>query len=909
MLAAARRGEGRCLVVEGEAGLGKSRLAAAACEAADGMTVLRARGSDLERDFSFGVVLQLFAPLAGRPELLTGAAALSAPLFAAGQAGSEFPLLHGLHWLAANAAEQRPLLLAVDDAHWADEPSLQFLLYLLQRLDELPVAVVVTTRPPEARLVRRIARHRHTAVAALRPLSAGAVARIVQAELGGDDELAAACAAATAGNPFYLRELVAALRADGRMVVAEPVAQAVVGRVAALPGPAAELASAVAVLGDGASLERAAALAGVDADAAAGAADALAGAAVLERGVPLAFVHPLVREAVYTDLPEARRARAHARAAELLRDAGADAEQVASHLVHAHGAAGEWAVGALRQAAQRALERGTPAAAARYLRQAVAALEREEERGALLTELALAEARAREEGAADRAREAIEATAGARERARVALEVGMALVDGSHPQAGAVFDLGLAALGDPRDASAATTAADRVAAAPAAAGDELAMTLRSARAAIAFDHATRAPGDLDALLVRAASGAATPGERLMLAHGALAPALRGESIDELRRLARAALSGPQPDVTSPTEMGAWSLAATALLMAGELDEAERALTPALASARERGSVLAFGTLSHVRAHALHRRGRLEDAIADAQSALDAVRYGWGPELPGIHAVLALCLLERGELDAAEAALAVPGGEERWGATFTWADLLEARGRLKLARGDAPGALEELLACGARLEPLDASHPGVVAWRSGAAEAALALGDAERAAELAAADLELARGFGAAREIGLALRTAGVVAGGDRGTALLRESVTVLRGSEAELELAHALCALGGALLAERHRLAAREALTEALDLAHRSRADALEDLARERLVAAGARPRRASARGSDALTPRERRIAQMAAAGLGNREIAEALFITMKTVETHLGRAYRKLGVTGRSGLRDALAD
>jgi DNA-binding CsgD family transcriptional regulator len=311
----------------------------------------------------------------------------------------------------------------------------------------------------------------------------------------------------------------------------------------------------------------------------------------------------------------------------------------------------------------------------------------------------------------------------------------------------------------------------------------------------------------------------------------------------------------------------------------------------------------------VRAHALHRRGRLEDAIADAQSALDAVRYGWGPELPAIHAVLALCLLERGELDAAEAALAVPGGEERWGSMFTWADLLEACGRLKLARGDAAGALDDLLACGGRLEPLNASHPGVVPWRSGAAEAALALGDAEQAAELAAADLELARGFGAAREIGLALRTAGVVAGGDRGIALLRESVGVLRGSEAELELAHALCALGGALLAEGHRLAAREALTEALDLAHRARADALEDTARERLVAAGARPRRASARGSDALTPRERRIAQMAAAGLGNREIAEALFITMKTVETHLGRAYRKLGVTGRAGLVDALRD
>jgi DNA-binding CsgD family transcriptional regulator len=131
----------------------------------------------------------------------------------------------------------------------------------------------------------------------------------------------------------------------------------------------------------------------------------------------------------------------------------------------------------------------------------------------------------------------------------------------------------------------------------------------------------------------------------------------------------------------------------------------------------------------------------------------------------------------------------------------------------------------------------------------------------------------------------------------------------LRDSEAELELAHALNDLGAALLAEGHRLAAREALTEALDLAHRCRADALEDLARALLVKTGARPRRASARGSDALTPRERRIAAMAAEGLANREIAEALFITTKTVETHLGRAYRKLDIGSRQELPAALAD
>ena len=266
----------------------------------------------------------------------------------------------------------------------------------------------------------------------------------------------------------------------------------------------------------------------------------------------------------------------------------------------------------------------------------------------------------------------------------------------------------------------------------------------------------------------AEQGSATPGERLMLAHGALGPALRGESIDEVRRLSRASLAGSAPDVTSPTAVAAQSFGATALFMTGELTEAERALTSVIARARDRGAVLAFGALSHVRAHVLHRQGRLDDAIADAQSALDTVRYGWEPELPAVYAVLALCLIERGELGAAEAALEVPGGEKRWGATFTWADVLEARGRVRLARGDARAALEDFLACGERLKPLGTSHCGVVPWRPGGASAALELGEIELAGELAAEEVELSRAFGATRELGLALRTAGIVAGADRG---------------------------------------------------------------------------------------------------------------------------------------------
>jgi DNA-binding CsgD family transcriptional regulator len=917
LLGSAREGSGRCLLLQGGAGLGKSRLAMHAGETGRGasMTVLRARAADLERDFTFGVVLQLFEPLlvaagADRDALMAGPAALCEPLFTAATDGtphrpaeSEFPLLHGLHWLTANAAERDPLLLVVDDAHWADPPSLRFLLYLLQRLDELPVAAVVTARPegPEeqARLVRRIARHQHATVHPLGPLSAAAVATLVRAQLGADadDDLCAACAAASGGNPFYLGELLAALganhssAADIAALSPDSASAAVLARVAALPDPASAVASAAAVLGDGAPLERAAALAGVDFDQAAEAADALAGAAVLERGAHLSFVHPIVREAVYSAVPEASRARAHARAAELLHESGADAELVALHLGNAGGAAGEWAVSALRDAAALARERGAPAAAARYLREASAMLTREADRGALLTELAVAEGKSGHEAAAEHAIQAIDAISGRRERALAALEIGMAFVDGARPETAEIFGRGLEELGEDTD------------------DVELAMTLRSGRAAVGFGHAATAPGDLEAILARAERGAATPAERLMLAHGALAHGLRGESLGEIRKLARASLQGPAPDVTSATAMAGYSLAATALLMAGNLDEAVDAVTPALASARDRGSVLAFGTLSHVRAHALFRRGRLEEAIADAQSALDTARYGWSFELPAVHAVLSLAMIERGELDAAEHALEVAGGEKRWKDTFTWADLLDARGRVWLARGDAARALDDLVECGERLKPLNASHSGVVPWRPGAAVAALQLGDLELAGRLANEDTELARAFGAPRELGMALRAAGMVAGGDRGVGLLRESVDVLRESEAVLELAHSLADLGGALLAEGHRLAAREPLTEALDLAHACRADAVEKNARERLVATGARPRRASSRGSDALTPRERRIAQMAVEGRGNREIAAALFITTKTVETHLGRVYRKLGVTGRGDLPAALGD
>ena len=920
LLAAARRGSGGCLVLEGAAGLGKSRLVSAARERARAleMEVLEAHGDDLERDFAFGAALQLFeapmASLAGdeRDRVLDGSAGLAAPLLTAGEAPAEgqqaFSITHGLHWVAANLAERRPLLLAVDDAHWIDAPTLRFLRYLLQRVDELPLALLVSARPdaggPQERLLARIAGHPLAAARTLAPLSNAAVTHLVRAGLAShhDEELYIVCAAATGGNPFYLHELIAAL-SDGSEPGAEAVerlgpasvGRTVLTRLRSLSAEAGALAPAAAVLGDAAALDDVAELAGLEHGASAMAADELAAAAILEPGLPLRFRHPIVRDAVLGSLPAARRAATHSRAARLLLHRGADPERAAAHLVVSDAAGEPWAAEALRAAARSSRHRGAHDASALYLRAAISDRLPADTRRKLLAELAYGEAVTGAPEALTHAREAIKLLRSPRERAETALELGLALVGGGrHAESAELLDEGLRQL---------EQAGER---APA----ELAATLRAARAAIGgFDFAAEAPGGLEAILERTASGVATPSERLMLAHGAFAKGLAGEERDAARQLALGALAGPPRDAGDTTEMTALTLSATALVMADELPAAERALVATLDSARERGSVISFAVVSHIRAHVNFRLGRLGDAIADAQSVLDASRYGWEPALPAAHAVLSNALVERGELDAAAAALELPGGERRWSDSFTWNDYLEARAGLALARGDAEAALRDALACGERLADAGGDHSAVVPWRAVAARAAARIGKPEEAGRLAEEDIRLARRFGAPWALAHALRTAAELAGGDRGLALFRETLQILDGSPAALERAHALTGFGEALLAERHRVAARTPLREALELAHRCGAEALEHRARAAVVAAGARPRRPDLSGRAALTPRELRLARMAADGLGNREIAEALFITRKTVETHLARAYRKLGIASREELAAALGE
>jgi AAA ATPase domain len=416
LVAAATAGSGCFAVVEGAAGIGKSRLLAEARAQAHraGMRIATARGSELERQFSFGVARQLFEPMLAdaaetdRTELLDGAARPAAALFGAAQADGSasggFASLHGLFWLAANLCAQRPLLLCVDDLHWADAESLRWLAYLLPRLDGLPMLVLAALRPAEPGTEQHLLDLLTTdpVVTVLRPapLSEASSATLVRAVMGDvEDAFCVACHTATGGNPLLLCELAAVAAAEGISVNEAGAAQLAelgpratgrrVGlRLARLGPEASALAGAVAVLGDGSGLAHAAALAALPPDRAMRVADKLAAVEILRpMGPPrLGFAHPLVRAAVYDALPAADRAMAHARAARLLADSGAASEQVAAHLLLVPPAGDPAVVAQLSLAAREAFQGGSPGAAVTYLERCLHEPPTAQERAELLVE-------------------------------------------------------------------------------------------------------------------------------------------------------------------------------------------------------------------------------------------------------------------------------------------------------------------------------------------------------------------------------------------------------------------------------------------------------------------------------------------------------------------------------------------
>ena len=409
---------GGLVLVQGSPGIGKTRLLQEAERLAEarGVQPLRSRATQLETAYAFGVVRQLLEPELGdgqrRTGLLEGVAGAARGVFDLEEEGRAdgFAVLHGLHRLVATLAAEGPLLLCVDDAQWCDAASLRFLAYVGRRLRGLPVLLVVAVRTggDELRQEAPLAElSLEPEAVVLRPdaLSSEATAELVARTLATAPAALfnQACHRTTAGNPLLLSQLLRALAADGvrpdaahadRVVAvgSRAVSSTVLARLRGLPEHVVEVARAVAVLGDGPTLPVVARLAGLSEESTAEGWSALTRAQVLSDDLPLAFVHPIVREAIHQSLPTVERGRWHERAAATLRSLHASDEQVAAHLLLAPPRADDGVVGLLRAAAQSASDRGAPESAVTYLRRALAEDPRASWRPEVLLQLGLLEA-------------------------------------------------------------------------------------------------------------------------------------------------------------------------------------------------------------------------------------------------------------------------------------------------------------------------------------------------------------------------------------------------------------------------------------------------------------------------------------------------------------------------------------
>lgn len=912
-------GAGRVVVIEGVAGIGKSRLLDAFCDHANtvGVRVLYARGGELERDLGWRVVRELFTPVvaamteADAQALLSGTARFAEPVLALTSyqvpptgADSVAAALQGLYWLAADLAAQRPLLLAVDDVQWADLPSLRWLAHLAARIEGLPLLVALTTRPiePAADGTRLSVTSDVTPLSVLAglalllklaPLSETAGVEMVRLAIGSDADyrFAAACHMATGGNPFLLGELLGALLRDGVSATAEnaervqgiapeTVARAVLLRLSRLSEDATKLATAVAVLGKEVSMRQAALLADLDQDRAAHASAALSASDILLDRLPLEFVHPVVRSAVYQDLPAATRTRWHERAAELLATTAAPDTDVAVHLLHTEPEGAQRTVQALVRAAEDELNAGAPDAAVTFLRRALRESPSSQGRARLLQLLGHAETLTGGPQGFETLRLAYRTAKDPRERAEIALD---------HARAVGMVDDFRSAVEPLRHVL------DQL-----EAGSPLAAEVEAELMRIAFLDLSTLP-----ILVEL-----------------LGPYLsHPESVDDpaiLGLLALAATGTGNPGAAEAAALARRALAAgelvnpgTAVYVAGALAATDDLVSAIeiwdrfAARAQASGSMLAYGFACIHRSYVRYHEGALAAAEEDARAAVDIFR-DWAPPTQALGFYVEV-LSERDAV-AGEAALEeieLPDElPEIWGNN----SLLFGRGRLRLAQGRYPEALRDLLECGRRASAWGCLNPAPMPWRAYTALALAASGEGERASELANEDVERARAFGAAGALGQSLRAAGLVEGGTTGLEILEEAASILRGSPLRLELARTLCDYGAFLRRAGHRGDALEPLREALDLASRCGATALVERTRAELVTAGARPRRDTLRGRDALTASELRVAEMAAAGMTNREIAQALFVTLRTVETHLTHAYQKLDIVSRAELADSLA-
>ncbi|MGH2775164.1 MAG: helix-turn-helix transcriptional regulator [Actinomycetota bacterium] len=914
-LTKAQRGQGSLHLIEGHAGVGKTALLDSVAQDAleRGFMILEGRGKEREREVPLVVVEDLFRShvLALEPgerkSLLRGSAGLAAPLFeqpfSAQQETSS--VFEGLFWLTVNLAERRPLAILIDDGRWVDASSVRFIAYLAARIEDLPVVVVLGTRTYEPELLPSVIELRQHPICKrllVQPLTRTATDQIVRAQFPeATDRFCEACFEATTGNPFYLRELLAGLEgvvtlgadheaAEVHEQGPHTVARSVQRRLSLVDEGAVRLAQSVAVLDENAELALAAGLAGVDVDQATEWAASLAAAGILTPSEPLSFVHPIVRTATYKHIDPTERVKVHEEAVRVLHSAGAPPEKLAPHVLLAGEVEGVRTDDVLRAAAARALRRGAPQIAIDYLQRVLAGALSTDDRVDALVELGEAEAMSGSSRAVLRSAEAANLCSDPEQRARARLRIAKALIGaGRRREAAGVVVPGFEELDERHDSLRRELEATFVFA------GLIEPSLQ--------DAATKS---IERVLLRTKERV-LGAERAALAHSALYLTATGEGLERAVELASLAYGNGELFDDEPDDELTVTIVSGVLNLADRFTAAIEVCDRAIAEARARGSINGFANASVNRTYPLRHAGRIPDAIADAQQAIDARRFGWKLFLTSAHAQLAHALMDSGDLTGAGSVLmAIDDDDYKSAPEFGL--FLEARGRWHVLSERREEARADLEQAASRLQGSRyLNQPTLSAWPQYLARASVGTEHEDRAAEVAVDFLERARRWGAPRGISLALRTVALVEKGDHGIELLREAMTQAERSEAMVERALVQVALGRALNDAGRKGEARDWLRRGIHQARQHGVFLLAAQALSLISDAGGRPRRLSLTGVEALTPSERRVAQMVASGLSNREVAEGLFVTVKAVEAHLGKVYRKLAISSRAQLGGAL--
>ncbi|WP_274910676.1 ATP-binding protein [Streptomyces sp. WZ-12] len=907
-LDAAQRGVPSLLLITGPLGSGRSELLRRLPElAGDDARVLRASAAWRERDYAFGVARQLFDRLpatadgTGHPGCLADAEHSSRPVGIDHHLDTPDPavseaVLQAAHALLADAARSRLLLILVDDLQWADAPSLRWLAHLARRLHGLRALLVYTLADGDHRarhpLVREVAGAAR-AVLRLPPLSRDATRALLTGPHGRppQDALVRALHDASGGNPLFLTAFRSALGPSPlpnapelaltvRKLSPPALRDRIAGHLRIQSEPARGVANAVAALGDHSDPALLAQLAGVDEIGFSGARRALVEAGLLARGRDVRFVHGVVRDAADSLLTLSERERSHNAAADLLYRCGRPTEQVAAHLLAVVHPGRPWSETVLRAAALNAQRAGRPADAARYLRRALLHHRTQDDsRARLLMDLATAERALAPDACERHVSQAVALLGTPRDRAVAALHLPPNLLAAPTPSAVELLRRAAAALDGPGGEEEES------------AGD-LALRLEARLRHAGHEN----PVELAASVARLRGMGPTPpvdtvAERelvsVLLCAGALSGRLGAEEVSRTgnRILEREPATAAHAHTTLPLVM-------IALFVA----ESVRGVACWLSSEQRTRRLYSTGAddvlLTAERAFVLMAQGRPAAAREHVERALTREADAWSEPAALLHASVAFELRDQ---DLSERLLDRTRERRPAGLALT-ATREILRAGVDTQRGLGREALDGLLACGRRLETAGWCNSALLPWRPYAIGLHQRLGESEAALRLAEEELGWARDWGAPTALGRALRLKGWLLQGD-GIDLLREAVAVLRTSPYEVELARTLVVLGRRL---RSGPEAEAVLREAARIAATCGVPWLAERAEHGLGSASTPP-------TAALTPSERRVALLVGRGLTNQAIATELGVSSRAVEKHLTSAYRKLGVSGRRELVNAL--